>query len=375
MKPSPFLSVKNWARLARGRVPGQVVVQYTTRCNAACVQCGMRVTNQEPRVTMRPDDVRRLIDAMAERGVASISFTGGEPLLFLEEVVDLMRYAGQAGIRYIRTGTNGFVFRHSGRHDFYDKMARLADTLADTPVNTFWISLDSADPDLHEKNRGLPGVVEGIRKALPLFHERGLYPSANLGINRLTGGSGLVPDAGAPFDQQAFIQAFSVAFRRFYAFADHLGFTTVNACYPMSYNEADSDRKAVYAATATDGVIRFSSQEKAAMLRALYDVIPEFRHRLRIFTPRSALLALMRQHAGLDAGLFPCRGGIDFFFVDAANMNTYPCGYRGDVSLGKFWPWIWPLWITTACANTATGNVSGTRQSSLSLSWTCFAIP
>lgn len=336
MSRSPFLSPGNWLRLARGRVPGQVVLQYTTRCNAACAQCGMRAGNPEPRVCTDPDQAKRLIDALAERGVVSLSLTGGEPLLFAEEIASLADYAARAGIRYIRTGTNGFVFRGHERPDFPERMARLADLLAGSALNNFWISLDSADPALHERNRGLPGMVAGLRKALPLFHERGLYPAANLGINRLTGGEGLVPGAGAPFEREAFTSAFAEAFRRFYEFAEQLGFTTVNACYPMSF-DAEEGGGAVYAATSTDGFIRFSAEEKAAMLRALYDVIPEFRHRLRIFTPRSSLLALMRQHVGLDAGLFPCRGGIDFFFVEAGSLDVFPCGYRGGENLGKFW--------------------------------------
>lgn len=337
MVRSPFRSLAHWRRLLRGRVPGQVVVQFTTRCNASCAQCGMRVTHAGQRFTMNVQQVRRLIDAMAERGVASLSFTGGEPLLYASEIADLAGYAARAGIPYIRTGTNGFMFQHHEQPGFSDRMARLADELAASPLNAFWISLDSADPAVHEANRGLSGMVEGVRKALPLFHERGLYPAANLGINRLAGGPGLVPGPEDPFDAEAFRRAFTRVFERFYSFVEELGFTTVNACYPMSL-ESDADSElAVYGAASQEGLIRFRPEEKAAMFRALYDVIPRFRHRLRIFTPRSALLALMRQQVGLDRGLFPCRGGIDFFFVDAQGMNTYPCGYRGSESLGKFW--------------------------------------
>jgi hypothetical protein len=31
----------------------------------------------------------------------------------------------------------------------------------------------------------------------------------------------------------------------------------------------------------------------------------------------------------------PGRSG--FFFIDAKDGNTYPCGYRGNENLGKFW--------------------------------------
>ena len=34
---------------------------------------------------------------------------------------------------------------------------------------------------------------------------------------------------------------------------------------------------------------------------------------------------------------FGCRGGVDFFFIDAQAGDTYPCGYRGHENMGKFW--------------------------------------
>jgi len=345
-------------RLARGRIPGQVVIQYTDRCNASCVQCGMRTGNRFRRSTLRPEFLAPQIEAMAARGVAAISFTGGEPLLCLDDIAPLARRAREAGIRYVRTGTNGFIFRDHERPDFAARMAQLAETLLTSGFNAFWISLDSAEADLHEANRGLPGVVRGIAKALPIFHAHGLFPAANLGINRHTGGRDAPPphtprDPGgpgdpAPFDAAAFQAHFETAFRRFYAFVESLGFTTVNACYPMSAEETpppgDSPEsatvhagEAVYAATSADDFIRFSRLEKAALFAALFQVIPEFRGRLRIFTPRSSLLSLMRHYGGGTAnGHYPCRGGIDFFFMDAARGHIFPCGYRGGEDLGLF---------------------------------------
>ena len=338
--PSPFRSVRHWKALFKGRIPGQVVIQYTTRCNASCSQCGMRVSSRFQRATLDPDQVRRALDAMAARGVAAVSFTGGEPLLCLDEIAPLMRHAHAAGIPYVRTGTNGYIFRDSGAPDFEERIHKIAAALAETPLQTFWISLDSADPASHEENRGLPGVVEGIRKGLPIFHEHGIYPAANLGINRLAGGPGVIPgpwSGQGVFDEDGFYRACRTAFHRFYRHVLDLGFVTANACYPMSMEEGGQGDDSVYAATSRDDMIRFHPDETAALMRALWDTIPEFRHRLRIFTPRSALWALMRQHKGLDKGRFPCRGGIDFFFIGAEDMDTFPCGYRGGENLGKFW--------------------------------------
>ncbi len=333
-----------WKRFLAGRIPGQLVIQYTDKCNAACVQCGMRRSNVFPRATMEPDAVKRLIDAAAAKGMKSISFTGGEPLLCLDEVAPLMRYAGEAGIPYVRTGTNGYIFKGWEKPDFKDRILRLVETLAGTPANTFWISMDSADPVAHERNRGFEGIVEGMRLALPLFHDAGLYPAANLGVNRLTGGDGeyalphyhgpATTDPDANPDARRFYDQARQAFRRFYAAVRDLGFTMVNACYPMS---CEDETGAVYAATSADDFIRFTPAEKALLFQALYDVIPEFRGQLRIFTPRISLLKLARGYAaGRDEG-FPCRGGVDFFFADSKDMNIYPCGYRGEENLGKLW--------------------------------------
>jgi hypothetical protein len=98
-----------------------------------------------------------------------------------------------------------------------------------------------------------------------------------------------------------------------------------------------ADLQAVYAATAEDRVVQFTSAEKHLLFKALWDTIPKFRSQIRIFTPLSALYNLCRQHSNAGYEVYPCRGGSDFFFVDAAEGNTYPCGYRGRENLGKFW--------------------------------------
>ncbi len=299
----------------------------------------MRVSSDFPRTKLDVDQVRRLLDAMAERQVQAVSFTGGEPLLYLDEIVSLIHHAGQVGIKYIRTGTNGFIFRGGNKDEFEKKIHGIAEKLAATKINTFWVSVDSADPDTHEKNRGLTGIVCNLERGLEIFQEYGLYPSANLGINRLTGGPDPIicrnPDGS--LDASRFQHTFAEAFQRFYTFVEGLGFTIVNACYPMSVDAAEAEQQAVYAATSEDDFIRFSPEEKPLLFQALMDTVPRFRGRLRVFTPRSSLLSLIRQYRGQSQECYPCRGGIDFFFIDSKDMNTYPCGYRGGENLGKFW--------------------------------------
>ncbi|MGD8251078.1 MAG: radical SAM protein [Desulfobacterales bacterium] len=349
-------------RLAADRAPGQLVIQVTDHCNADCPQCGMNRRMGYPRSRLGVDDVRRVLDAAASRGVRAVSFTGGEPLLFLDDLVTLIDHAGSVGIPMIRTGTNGFLFRGWDRPEFEDRVHRLAERLSATPLRNFWISIDSSNPAVHEEIRGFPGVVKGIEKAVPIFHSHGFYPSANLGINRRVGGES--PAMTAAASEKAFFSHFKNSFDRFFRLVDRLGFTIANACYPMSMNDGDINGLApVYGASSTSSIVNFPPNEKALLFRALFESVQSNRSRLRIFSPLCALRAIGRQVSSGSARGYPCRGGRDFFFVDASHGDTFPCGFRGSENLGKFW---------------RLNGVAGNGDSSggcLACEWECFRDP
>jgi hypothetical protein len=340
-----MLHLADLSCLLKKRVPGQLVIQFTDHCNARCPQCGMRRTHRFRRSKLDDDHVKRLLDAASEKGFQVVSFTGGEPFLFWNDLLDFIRYAGSVGIGYIRTGTNGFVFAGSTKRGFKTRIERKARQLAATPLRNLWISVDSAIPSVHEEMRGLPGVIAGIEKALPVFHRHGIFPAANLGINRRIGGAvtaDLVP--AQTMEQKEYLEAFYVAyreaFRRFFRFVKALGFTMVNMCYPMSFepNATDDELAPVYAANSQDRIVRFTTSEKAVLFKAVADTVPEFRSQIRVFSPRSSLYALYHQYNGGSQNRpYPCRGGIDFFFIDSKDGNTYPCGFRGGENLGKLW--------------------------------------
>ncbi|MCA9406422.1 MAG: radical SAM protein [Candidatus Omnitrophica bacterium] len=328
--------------LRKNKVPGQVIIQMTDHCNALCPQCGMRKTAQFDRTKLDKDKIKKIIDKAVENGVEAMSFTGGEPLLFLKDLVELINYAGAAGIKYIRTGTNGFLLRSGTSQDEFDtRVKRVVESLASTPVRNFWISVDSADSATHEEMRGFKGLIQGIEKALPLFHEAGLYPSVNLGINRKLGGS-YTENCYKPEDEQDqdYYQEFLIQYRKgiekFYTFVINMGFTTVNMCYPMSVQNSESDLYSVYTATSRDNIVNFSNNERRKLYEALLDIIPQYRSKIRIFTPLSSLYALKRQYEGKSALNYPCRGGVDFFFIDSKDGQTYPCGFRGNESFGNY---------------------------------------
>ncbi len=343
---------------------GQLVIQFTNHCNAKCPQCGMSISRQIHRTRLSVPTIKKIIDAAAQRNIQSISFTGGEPLLFLDDLTELIEYAKQAGILFVRTGTNGFVFMNPGKNGFYRRLKKTARKLYDSGLRNFWISIDSVNPSLHEKMRGLPDVIGGIRKGLKIFHDTGLFPSANLGINRnmagwLTAGFDSKDFSSEQEYLECFFERFKTGFESFIHFVIQLGFTMVSFCYPMSTgHDFSSGLDPVYGAASSKEIVKFSSREKSCMFSALRIATERFRHQIRIFTPQCSLYSLSRHYCENKVHTFPCRGGLDYFFIDALDGLTYPCGYRGKDNLGEF----------------EQGKVSTERSCRL-CDWECFRDP
>ena len=330
-------------KLAAGRVPGQVVIQYTDDCNATCTHCGMSATRKFPRFKLLPEQVKPLLDRLASRGVMAVSFTGGEPLLYAEEIASCIRHARSVGIYSVGAGTNGFFFQDSERPGFGAKVAKYASLLVESGCTNLRISLDSAEPRTHETRRGLPGVVKGLRKGLPLFHEHGLYPAANLCINRNILDEELRLRAAAP---DAFYERAHRAFLLYFAHVLELGFTTVNLCYPMLQAAADIDG------------IAFSHEEKPPLYRALFDAVTFFRPKLRIFTPRSALLSMIRGQETLGFPLraaqlptdfkqlcrqcdWECFRDLSHLFGPLVDAFKNPWAVARRFARDREWSWLW----------------------------------
>lgn len=139
-------------------VPGApflIVWDVTGACNLRCKHCyadaGIK-TNE-----LSTDEARRAIDIFAHAGVVSIAFSGGEPLI-RPDIYELSKYAVDKGI-YVSMATNGTLLN---RHTL-DKLWKCG-------VRFLQISLDSADPEIHDEFRGVNGAwnktVEGIKLAV-----------------------------------------------------------------------------------------------------------------------------------------------------------------------------------------------------------------
>ena len=131
-------------------------------------------------------------------------------------------------------------------------------------------------------------------------------------------------------DEKGLYQYMKESLAGFFDFVIELGFTMANVCYPMSSASLEEAPTLlpVYGAYSPHAMVQFQPREKAVIFRALREIIPVYRPRIRIFSPLSSLYALEKQITEEADFAFPCRGGLDFFFISARDGNLYPCGYR-----------------------------------------------
>jgi len=79
---------------------------YSTQCNIKCEHC-VAAQDSNSHAKMDLPRARSIIDEMAGANVSAISFTVGEPLIFLNDILSLVRLCNKHGI-YSRIVSNGF---------------------------------------------------------------------------------------------------------------------------------------------------------------------------------------------------------------------------------------------------------------------------
>ena len=135
----------------------------TYRCNLQCEHCYLdagpspRVHSEafSDRSELNTEECKKIVDEIADFAPESITIlTGGEPLL-RRDILEIVRYAASKDL-WVVVGTNGVLVTE-----------RLARILQDAGVRGLALSLDSLDPDVHDRFRGVRGAwrntVEGAR--------------------------------------------------------------------------------------------------------------------------------------------------------------------------------------------------------------------
>lgn len=125
-----------------------LAINLTRRCNLACAHCYLDATTlrQGDGDELSTTEARALLDDVAALGHGTlVVLTGGEPLL-RKDLETLVRHGSALGLPMV-VGTNGMLLRE-----------RRVRSLKNAGVLGLGISLDSLDPDCHDRFRGQVGA-------------------------------------------------------------------------------------------------------------------------------------------------------------------------------------------------------------------------
>ncbi len=132
----------------------------TSACNLKCKQC-YSSSGRALRDELTTLEACRLVDELAELGVFSIYFLGGEPLM-RRDFYDIVQRAVKNGLR-VMISTNGWLVSD-----------RAANRLAELGVHHVRVSLDGATPQMHDRIRGMAGSWERAIAAIKALKRAGL---------------------------------------------------------------------------------------------------------------------------------------------------------------------------------------------------------
>ncbi|MFX0134649.1 MAG: radical SAM protein [Candidatus Hodarchaeota archaeon] len=138
------------------KIPYSAQIELTLRCNGRCPFCSIHSLPESILGTdMTTEQIKYLIDEMADLGVLALSFTGGEPTL-RKDLPELIYHTGIEHDFMNGIATNGYLLPKMFREHKVEGLDYIL------------LSLDYPTAELHDKMRGLKvfeKVIESINLA------------------------------------------------------------------------------------------------------------------------------------------------------------------------------------------------------------------
>jgi radical SAM protein with 4Fe4S-binding SPASM domain len=157
--------------LATAEAPRIISWNITLRCPLKCVHCYVNAGEGEAEGVLSTEEAFGVIDQIRSTGKPIVVLSGGEPLL-REDIYAIARYGTEQGLRMVM-GTSGYLL---------DQPA--AKKLREAGIRTVAISLDSADPCVHDSFRGIDGVWERAVEAIRFCRDENIGVQINMSVMR-----------------------------------------------------------------------------------------------------------------------------------------------------------------------------------------------
>lgn len=129
-------------------------IKLLWQCNLSCVFCD----RPRPNEPMPEEFVSTVLQALCDRGLVKIHFSGGEVFLH-PQIFSILKNACSLGLQ-VNLTTNGTLLDREKIH-----------MLSEIGVHSISISLDAATPSLHDKLRSEKGAFKKTMKTIHLLNQ------------------------------------------------------------------------------------------------------------------------------------------------------------------------------------------------------------
>jgi MoaA/NifB/PqqE/SkfB family radical SAM enzyme len=142
--------------------PRFLFLQINRRCNLKCTHCDFWMNDVDDRSEHRtPERDREIIEEFARLSpYGTVTFCGGEAMLNLEEWFALTRIAHENGLRVLSVVNGSFI-----------QTPEMAERVILEGPDEISLSLDSPDPAIHDRMRGVSGAFNQVVRATRLLLE------------------------------------------------------------------------------------------------------------------------------------------------------------------------------------------------------------
>lgn len=156
---------------SNARAPRIISWNITLQCPLHCSHCYVDAGRREADDVLSTQEAYRVIDQIRATGTPIVVLSGGEPLM-RKDLFALARYGTEQGLRMVM-GTSGYLIDRDTAGD-----------LRDAGIRSVAISLDSADPAVHDGFRGVEGVWDRAVAAAGFCRDAGMGVQINMSVMR-----------------------------------------------------------------------------------------------------------------------------------------------------------------------------------------------
>ncbi len=138
----------------------QVEIAVCYECNAKCEQCSCARSLNKKRKRLTKEQFKKLVDESIKMGAFQFNITGGEPLIYLQDTLDLVKYISGKEC-YVHLCTNAILLD-----------GKTLVKLKKNGLDSLEFGFDSADPNIHNTNRNKK-AYERVLSATKMAKELG----------------------------------------------------------------------------------------------------------------------------------------------------------------------------------------------------------